>query len=226
MKFWCRYWHTVGLGVAAAAGVLLAVFWKDLNVLARIQTLNFITLILHQFEEYSFPGGMGLVMNTMQAERRPAASGAIRTDRYPLNQFSAMFGNCLVTYVVYTLPIFFPNVIWFGMIPILFGMVFQVVMHVIVGNLKSGSFYNPGMLATLLGHVPLGICFFYYTAHHGLLTAGSVAGGIIGLFLFIATFMIIMFKILPDKNSSWPFSPEENARSKKVAERFFHKLQL
>lgn len=53
MKFWCRYWHTVGLGVAAIAGILLAIFWNDMSVLVRIHTLNFIAINLHQFEEYT-----------------------------------------------------------------------------------------------------------------------------------------------------------------------------
>lgn len=224
MKFWCRYWHTVGLGVAAIAGILLAIFWNDMSVLVRIHTLNFIAINLHQFEEYTWPGGMGIVLNKMQSSGKMGFATDAPIDRYPLNQFSAMFGNCVITYIFYVLPIFFSDVIWLGMMPILFGMVFQVVMHVIGANIVMGSFYNPGMLATLLGHVPIGIYYWIYLINNGLATTGNVIGGVVYLILFIAVFMIVTYKVMPDKNNSWPFSDAENERGRKVAKALFHRF--
>ena len=71
MKWFCKYWPHVGMGVSAVAGVLLVVFLGDMSVLTRIHTLNFIVLGIHQFEEYVCPGGMGVIRHLMRRAYTP-----------------------------------------------------------------------------------------------------------------------------------------------------------
>ena len=228
MKWFCKYWPHVGLGVSAVAGILLAVFWGDMSVLARIHTLNFIALGLHQVEEYVFPGGMGVVMNKMQSGMTfsPLYREGAPIDRYPLNLLNAMVGNCFAFYLVYLLPVFFPKAVWFGMAPILFGMGFQVLMHCIVGNIALGSIYNPGMGAVLLGHVPLGIWFFVYLANTGLLTKANVIGGVAYLVVFIVVFMLLTYKLLASLDDKWAYSEAEMAVGKAYAKKHFKKVHF
>jgi len=58
------------------------------------------------------------------------------TERYPLNQFSAMLVNVVIAYLCYLLPVIFPGIIWLGLTPILFGCVFQVILHLVVFLIK------------------------------------------------------------------------------------------
>lgn len=228
MKWFCKYWPHVGLGVSAVAGILLAIFWNDMTVLARIHTLNFIVLGIHQFEEYVCPGGMGVVMNKMQSELTfsPLYRKDAPIDRYPLNQMNSMAGNCFAFYLVYLLPILFPNVIWLGMGPILFGMGFQVLMHCIFGNIKLGCFYNPGMAAVLVGHVPLGIWFFVHLAQNGLLIKTNIISGVLYLIAFAVVFMFLTYKVLASLNDKWAYSEEEMAIGKEYAKKHFKNIHF
>ena len=228
MKWFCKYWPHVGMGVSTVAGILLVIFWGEMSILAKIHTLNFIALGIHQFEEYVCPGGMGVVMNKMQSEMTfsPLYRKDAPIDRYPLNLLNSTVGNCFAFYLIYLLPIFFPNVIWLGMAPILFGMGFQVVMHGIVGNIKLGSFYNPGMGAVLLGHVPLGIWFFVHLSRNDLLTKSNMISGVIYLIVFIAVFMLLTYKLLASLDDKWAYSEEEMAIGKAYAKKHFKNVHF
>nr|WP_248736158.1 HXXEE domain-containing protein [Neobacillus rhizosphaerae] len=59
---------------------------------------------------------------------------------------------------MYLVPVFLPDVIWLGLAPMLFGMM-QFVVHGIMTPKKLGQFYNPGLAAVVLGHIPLGIYY-------------------------------------------------------------------
>lgn len=228
MKWFCKYWPHVGLGVSAVAGVLLAIFWSDMSVLARIHTLNFMVLGIHQFEEYVCPGGMGVVMNKMQSTITfsPLYKENAPIDRYPLNMMNSMVGNSFAFYLIYTLPIFFSDIVWLGMGPILFGMGFQVMMHCIVGNIKLGCFYNPGMAAVLLGHVPLGIWFFVHLSKDGMLTKGNLIGGVAYLVVFTVVFMLVTYKVCASFDDKWAYSEEEMNIGKEYAKKHFKNIHF
>ena len=228
MKWFCRYWPHVGVAVSAAAAALLVMFWGDMSVLAKIHTLNFIALGIHQFEEYVYPGGMSVIMNKMQSELTfsPLYMENAPIDRYPLNVLNATAGNCFVFYLIYLLPILFPNAIWLGMGPILFGMVFQVMMHGVVGNIKLGCLYNPGMAAVLLGHVPLGILFFVHLSNNGLLTKGNVIGGVGYMFAFTIVFMLLTYKLTISLDDKWALSEDDMAKGIAYANKHFKRVKF
>lgn len=228
MKWFCRYWPHVGMVVSAVAAIMLMMFWGDMSILARIHTLNFIALGIHQFEEYVYPGGMGIVMNKMQSEMTfsPLYMENAPIDRYPLNLLNATVGNCFAFYLIYLLPIIFPNVIWLGMGPILFGMGFQVLVHCFVGNIKLGAIYNPGMLAVLLGHVPLGIWFFAHLANHGLLTKGNVLSGVGYMIAFTIVFMLLTYKVTISFDDKWALPEDDIAKGKAYAKKHFKKIHF
>ena len=55
MRFVRRYWYTLGPPIA-----IIAIVWAFVSGLSRVQwilLLNFVVLLLHQFEEYAWPGG-------------------------------------------------------------------------------------------------------------------------------------------------------------------------
>lgn len=205
MKFVRRHWYEIGGIVAIGAVVYLAISWNQMETLARLQLISFIAILIHQFEEYGFPGGEPAIMNI-------ALQNSDLPDRYPLNQNSAMITNVLVAYTVYLLPVFLPNVIWLGLAPILLGMA-QFIVHGIWTNLKLRSIYNPGLGAVIFLHIPLGIYYIGYVVSNGLARSTDwilavvylavIAGGIVNG---------LTYKILAKRDSKYLFDPIEMQR--------------
>ena len=52
VQFMRRHWYSVGAVVAVGALIYLLYEWSTMGVLQRLLLLNFIVLLLHQFEEY------------------------------------------------------------------------------------------------------------------------------------------------------------------------------
>lgn len=205
MKFICRHWYNVGAVVAIGAIAYLVFAWNNLDVLVRLNIMSFVALLAHQYEEYGWPGGEPGITNIVMRNSQGLP------DRYPLNQFSAMLTNVVITYVVYLLPIFLPNIIWLGLMPILFGM-FQIGAHGIATNVKMKSFYNPGMGAVILLHFPIGIYYINYISKNGLATALDWILAVVYLLFLIVAVSVGTYMILPNKNTKWIFPKEEMER--------------
>ena len=205
LKTLCRHWYNIGIVVALCALVTLIVGWNQMSALLRFNTISFIAMLVHQFEEYGFPGGEPMIMNRV-------LQGSDIPDRYPLNQFSAMFTNVFFSYVIYLLPILLPNVIWLGIAPMLMGMM-QFLIHGVMTNIKMKSIYNPGLGAVVFLHIPVGVCYLRYITVHQL--AGGVTWAIAIAYTIIATAFILGYLTyigLSDRNSKWCFDEAELKR--------------
>jgi len=188
--------------VAIGASVCLVVFWGQLNMLVRLQLISFIAILFHQFEEYGFPGGEPAIMNI-------ALQNSDIPDRYPLNQFSAMLTNVLITYTVYLLPIFLPHVIWLGLTPMLLGFS-QFYVHGIMTNIKMKSIYNPGLGAVVFLHFPVGIYYINYIVSNGLVSGRDWLISIVYM-LLVAGLVIgaLTYKLLPNRDTKYVFEKVE-----------------
>ena len=207
-KFFRRHWHDVGLISATIAGVYLAVAWDDLDFLQRILILNFVVVLLHQFEEYSWPGGFPAVANLVMLSR-PSTSRYFK----PLNQLSSAVANVAFAYVFYLLPVFFPGTVWLGLSTIIVGAVLQVIGHGILVNYEIRSLYSPGVATAVFGWLPLGVVYVYYIQDRGL--AGGrewlVAMGytIVAMTLI---FYVIEQRIFGGEYPPYPFEQDELER--------------
>jgi hypothetical protein len=206
LKFLRRHWHDIGLFAAVVAGAYLIIAWNEIVLLQKLLLLNFIAVLLHQFEEYSWPGGFPAVANMVLMR-----SG--KPDRYPLNQNSSMVANLIFAYGFYLLPVFFPNVIWLGLAPVLVGLTMQFIGHGIYVNIKLRSFYSPGVAATVFGHVPIGVIYKYYIVTNNMVDLwGWLLAVVYMTAFFFLNFFIIEQKLLGDKNSPYPFDQDEMKR--------------
>jgi hypothetical protein len=208
LKFLRRRWSAIGLFSAVVAGAYLIFAWNELVFLQKLLLLNFIAVLIHQFEEYSWPGGFPAVANKVFMP-------SLKLDRFmdPLNQNSSMVANLIFAYGFYLLPVFFPNVIWLGLAPVLIGLTMQFLGHVIYVNMKLRSFYSPGVAATVFGHVPIGMIYIYHIVTNSLVNLGdwllAVAYMTVSMFLI---FYIIEQKLFGGKNSPYPFGQDEMKR--------------
>ena len=195
--------------VAAIVIIYLVITWHDISIMQRLVTLSFMAMVLHQFEEYTFPGGFPAIANTvLHTTEQP--------DRYPLNQRSAAWINIYGTYCFYLLPVFFPDVIWLGLAPMIMG-IGQTGVHVFKTNIEMKSFYNPGMLAVVFLHVPIGIYYIAYITKNNLDTGLDWIITVIYLLLVCVVGLVFLtYKVWPDHNTKYPFSPEEMAKFEKL----------
>ena len=206
LKFLRRHWHDIGLFSAIVAGACLIFAWNELALLQKLLLLNFIVVLLHQFEEYSWPGGFPAVANMVMM---PSAT----PDRYPLNQNSSMVANLVFAYEFYLLPVFFPKVIWLGLAPVLVGAILQVIGHAIFVNIKLRSFYSPGVATAVFGHLPIGAISIHHILTNNMVNSWDwlLAVAYLTAFGFL-NFFIMEIKLLGDKNSPYPFDQDEMKR--------------
>lgn len=207
MRLLRRYWYDLGGAVAALTLIYAAARWREMNRTSLLLLLNFIALLLHQFEEYGWPGGEPTILNIVM---RPSE----RPDRYPLNQNSAMVINVLAAYGFYLLPVFFPRMYWLGIAPTLFGFG-QFLIHGIAVPKKLGSFYNPGLAAVMLLHIPIGIAYILHISASSDVRAMDWILGLIYCAAFIyVTLAKMTYTWLASKDSPYPFAEEEMQRFK------------
>ncbi len=155
MDFYRKHWPDIVIGFASVISICMTVFMMlSRKKRARAQvwsTWNFVALLLHQFEEYRFPGYFPGQFN----------AGVLKSetpDHYPLNTQLAMIINTALAYPFYVLPVIFPKKVWLGLAPVLFGFG-QALVHGIVFPLRAKARYSPGFLASLFLHLPIGIAY-------------------------------------------------------------------
>lgn len=200
-----RYWSALGLVSALVAGVCLITAWNEIGVLRTLLLLNFIVVLLHQFEECMWPGGFPAVANSVLLP-------SLNLDRFmhPLNRNSSMAANLTFAYGFYLLPAVFPDVIWLGLAPVLVGLIVQFVGHAVYVNMKIRSFYSPGVATTVFGHVPIGAIYVYYILANNLVSTLDWVLAIV--YMSIALFLIFYIieqRLLGDEDSPYAFDDDE-----------------
>ena len=98
---------------------------------------SFVVLLLHEFEEWGWPGGEPAVLNKVIFN-----SGKL--DRYPLNANSAMIVNVFAAYPLYIAAVIFSDAIWLGLLAAFLFWVAQFAFHGILTTKKLRYLYNQG----------------------------------------------------------------------------------
>ena len=159
MQFLRLHWFDIGVGLAFVVGAYVAVT-RPTGV-CLLLWLSLITLFVHQFEEYRYPGYFpGMLNAVLFVSQRP--------DRYPLNTQSALLVNAVIGWGSYVLAALLnTQAIWLGIATLLVS-VGNVVAHVALFNIKGKTRYNPGMLTSLVLFLPLAVYFFAYVVRFGV----------------------------------------------------------
>ncbi|MFF2908001.1 HXXEE domain-containing protein [Paenibacillus sp. NPDC057934] len=187
MNFLKKYWQDLGLIIGIVVCIYVAMNWGTIPRINSILWLSFVAILLHQFEEYRWPGYFPGVFNTVLFKSEAP-------ERYPLNQQSAMIINVVIAYVFYLLPLFFPSVIWLGMAPVLMGF-FQIIFHGIVANIKAKKIYHPGVFTAIFVHLPIGIWYINYVYAQHLITFTD--------WIWSAIYFAVAVYILIVKGNTW-----------------------
>lgn len=203
MNFFRAHWYDLGIGLAAAISAVLIVFQP--HGLSFILWISFVSLLLHQFEEYRLPGTFpGMMNRVMFTSTEP--------DRYPLNPNTALIVNISVGWLVYLLAaIFGESAVWLGIGAILVS-IGNFIAHTFLFNIRGKTVYNAGMLSSIVLFLPISGYFFYFITAHQLATPVDWGVGLllgVGLNYFG---VLKMIDLLKDRDTAYAF-PQRNVRS-------------
>lgn len=203
--FFLHHWYDLGVISGLLAYRFYHVNQRTLSTTQKLLIANFITLCIHQFEEYRFPGGFPTAMNLgMHASTAP--------DRYPLNAWSGFLTNVPVTYGFYLPAMLFPEAAGLGLASVLCGIA-QFYIHGVNMNLKLNTVYNPGLASVLFGFVPIGLKYILHMHNSGLLIRRDWIIGLLSLWSFSYLFLAkTTFGLLPDYNTPYPYTAGEMRR--------------
>ena len=166
-----KCWFDVGV----AFGGILVVVWlivrPEFSTVQLILWVSLLTLFLHQFEEWRWPGWFAGMLNI----------GLFRSDepsRYPLNPTSGMVVNVVVGWGGYVLAaLLWSHALWLGVATLMVS-IGNCAFHLVFMPLRLKIPYNPGMVTSLVLFLPTVIWFFIASSKDGLLTSGDLLLGI------------------------------------------------
>ncbi len=155
-----RDWAKAGLPISIFLFVFLFVLVKDNDFVLFLLLLQTPLYMLHETEEYIFPGGFGKFFNMdiMKFE----------TPDRPLDENFIFSINIILIWIA--LPLF-------GLLSTLnyeYGLwlpyfsIFAGVSHLALG-IKARKLYNAGLVVSLLLNIPVGVWSVYYLVNQGLL---------------------------------------------------------
>lgn len=101
MNFNRHNWYYVGIYIFVILTFYMLFFGENHSDIQKILIFSFMSLLVHQFEEYGIPGGFPSIFNiVMNGERKTP-------DRFPQNANLAMIVNVIMAYPFYLLAVFF-----------------------------------------------------------------------------------------------------------------------
>ena len=194
-------WFKVGAVLALAIAGVLALSHRRLSRPRLFSALNLAALMVHQFEEYNFPGYFpGMTNGGIFKSDKP--------DRYPLNTDSAMIVNAVLGYPFYVLPVLFPKWRSLGLAPVLFGFA-QAVFHAIIPSLRANARYGPGFLTAFFLHVPIGINYLRAVGSERPMEREEWVRGALLTFAFGVLGIGAPIRLLRDEESPYRFTERQ-----------------
>lgn len=202
IKIWRKNWYWFGGILFVALSFFMGLLGSNFSRIQVILIYSFMAMLIHQFEEYAFPGGFPGITNIVVSGEKKAP------ERYPFNANQCWISNVFLTYTFYIVPVFFPNVIWLGLAQVIAGML-QLFTHGIMINARLKSPYNPGLGATVFLQLPIGIYYIWYVSTNNLANGWIYVFGIIGAFVALGILFLLPTRLMRSRESEYPFAEEE-----------------
>ena len=191
------FWPDFGIFIAFL--LLPALFLGGFGKFQKLLLINLISLLIHQFEEYRFPGYFPGMLNVVMFKSETP-------DRYPLNTNTAMLINVFIGWLSYGIAFLFHENALFLAIATTMVSFGNFVAHTLLFNIKGKLCYNPGMLSSIILFLPLSIAITIsiIKIKPPLLSyASGIALGIILNYIGI----LKMIDWLKDPNTKYIFPP-------------------
>jgi len=155
-----KEWAKVGFILSIFIFVFLIVFVRRNDFVVFIILLQTPLYMLHQTEEYVFPGGFGNYFNKRIFK--------LETEEGPLDRNFIFFVNVILIWIA--LPVFgllasidYQYGLW---IP--YFSLFAGIAHILLA-VRAKEIYNPGLLVSIFINIPMGAWSILYLINRGIL---------------------------------------------------------
>lgn len=157
-----KEWAKVGFILSIFLLIFLFVFVRNSDFVVFILLLQTPLYMLHQTEEYIFPGGFGKYFNTRIFK--------LETENEPVDENFIFFVNIILIWIA--LPLFgllstldYRLGLW---IP--YFSFFAGISHIVLA-IKAKKLYSPGLIVSLLINIPVGLWSILYLINHGIISS-------------------------------------------------------
>lgn len=196
MNFYRYNWYKFTIVVFIFLAFYMG-FWgiDTLSTLQNILMFSFMALLVHQYEEYVFPGGGPVVINKANFGEK------VNYRTFPGNMHSSMIVNHLA-YVVYIAAIIWSEFIWLGLATMFFNL-FQFIGHGIQMNSRLKTWYNPGLASVIFFLIPISIYYMVFIVSNDLVTGWDWFWGAASFFIVLTLTTILPVQALKNVNSPY-----------------------
>jgi hypothetical protein len=204
MKFMRNNWYYVGgvLFVLLSFGMIL--FGQGLDTRQLLLIALYMTMLVHQFEEYGCPGGFPMFWNVGTCGEQKLY------DRYPMNKRGSAISN-LSFWIVYIIAIFLYEIPLLNIMVSYFAFG-QLMMHGIMINVKARTKYNPGMASTIILMVPISIYNLWYLASNYAVPSWNWWGAALLLPVCLGALLGFPLTVTKSKESAFRYTDNEMQR--------------
>ena len=159
-KWLKKDWAKTGFVLSIFLIVFLFIFVRKYDPVVFVLLLQTPLYMLHQTEEYLFPGEFGKFFNTQIFK--------LDTVDRPLDQNLIFFINVILIWII--LPVF-------GLLSIIdyqYGLwipyfsFFAGIAHILLA-IRAGKFYNPGLFVSLTINIPVSLWSIFFLINNGIL---------------------------------------------------------
>ncbi len=182
-----RIWQRTGGILSILIIAIIIVRWQentDLEILSLLFWLHLAILMLHEFEEFVYPGGFKEFFNT-----KTVFALSDPQENVPLNETIIFYIN-MGAWILFALAALLTNVApWLGVMMVVFNIV-NIVGHIGIFQIKNKG-YNPGLITTLVLLTPFSVYVFWFTIDSGILTTFEYVISIIGGILLAMSLPIL-----------------------------------
>lgn len=151
MKSLVNHRHEVSAFLGGAVAVCAILLVED--PVQKCLLAAIVAMLLHFYEEFGFPGGFPhMGVKVLLGSDEPDST------KWHCNNLNSMFGNWMALLLLYIVPLFLPGVRFLTLSAMMF-LFAEVLMHLVLFNVRQRSLYNPGMVT---GVVLMGAIGLYY----------------------------------------------------------------
>ena len=165
-------WYEVGgvLSLGALVFTFLEVRSNGFGV-GSLLWFNFFALLIHQFEEYGYPGYFPGYLNRI-------VFGSYQGLSFPLNSISSWIINVILGWGVYLLAALYgsSNAVW--AIPAMMISFSNILAH-IAFSLKGRRLYNPGLISSLFLFTPTVVAYIQVSKVFSVLERQDLYNGLL-----------------------------------------------
>ncbi|ACV22878.1 hypothetical protein Shel_18620 [Slackia heliotrinireducens DSM 20476] len=152
MKSLVNHWHEVSVFLAGAVAVCAILLVED--PVQKCLLAAIVAMLLHFFEEFGFPGGFPhMGVKALLGSDEPDST------KWHCNNLNSMFGNWTALLLLYIVPLLLPGVRFLTLSAMMF-LFAEVLMHLVLFNMRQKSLYNPGMVTGVVLMGAIGIYYF------------------------------------------------------------------